>query len=489
MTPELVRAARSLVQWSQNDLAQQAGVAVSTVADFERGQRVPVTNNALAIRRALEMAGVVFTPGGVSHGLRWTFLTETAMSTLNVTFRPEDFPLVLELATIFGEAATSPPVSINAIQCATPDLKAKLSAFVATYGKSLPHTNRLKKAICDLADGAFFLLLPVLPSSSEEIVGLESLVHRLNHPDEATYESEQEEIFGALMREYDVTMPRIDKNIGIGNPRKKDRVCRFCGGTLANGETRFDDEAHAISASLGNKYLKLHDECDACNHHFGENIEQTLLELLNIQRVFLGIESRGKRPTFEFPGGEMRHDGERMVIKVSHEISENAAGVLSARLASKKPIVPMRFYQALAKIALSVIPEKELSSLKKTIKWVRFDEFAGTRLPEIASAVVPLPPSPSAQIALYIRRSVASTLPHVVCEFRLGCYLYVYVLPFSDKDSGDLVGFFGATDFRDTFRHYTHVQSWSIDDFSGTHEVPIIQTIKLVSRDMAGSLE
>ena len=66
--PEQIRAARSLLGWSQNDLASRAGVAVSTVADFERGQRNPVPNNASAIRYALESAGVQFTETGVSHG-------------------------------------------------------------------------------------------------------------------------------------------------------------------------------------------------------------------------------------------------------------------------------------------------------------------------------------------------------------------------------------------------------------------------------------
>jgi transcriptional regulator with XRE-family HTH domain len=52
LTPEQVRAARSLLHWSQNDLAEKAGVAASTVADFERGQRTPVPNNAIAICQA-----------------------------------------------------------------------------------------------------------------------------------------------------------------------------------------------------------------------------------------------------------------------------------------------------------------------------------------------------------------------------------------------------------------------------------------------------
>lgn len=68
LTPKHVRAARALLAWSQQDLAKAAGVATSTVADFERGQRTPVANNAQAIRSALESAGIRFLATGAVIG-------------------------------------------------------------------------------------------------------------------------------------------------------------------------------------------------------------------------------------------------------------------------------------------------------------------------------------------------------------------------------------------------------------------------------------
>src|SRR5579872_4684648 len=65
-TPKHVRAGRALLAWSQQDLAKAAGVAASTVADFERGKRTPVPNNAQAIRGALETAGIRFLATGVA---------------------------------------------------------------------------------------------------------------------------------------------------------------------------------------------------------------------------------------------------------------------------------------------------------------------------------------------------------------------------------------------------------------------------------------
>jgi transcriptional regulator with XRE-family HTH domain len=68
LTPKHVRAARALLAWSQQDLAKAADVATSTVADFERGKRTPVANNAQAIRGALEGAGIQFLSSGAVIG-------------------------------------------------------------------------------------------------------------------------------------------------------------------------------------------------------------------------------------------------------------------------------------------------------------------------------------------------------------------------------------------------------------------------------------
>jgi transcriptional regulator with XRE-family HTH domain len=57
-----VRAARSLLDWTQSDLAAAAKIALPTVKRYETGVRTPIPNNLTAIRRALEEAGVEFFP-------------------------------------------------------------------------------------------------------------------------------------------------------------------------------------------------------------------------------------------------------------------------------------------------------------------------------------------------------------------------------------------------------------------------------------------
>lgn len=65
LSPEQLKAARALTAMSQAQLAEAAKVSPSTVADFERGARDPMPNNALAMRDVLEAKGLRFIAGGV----------------------------------------------------------------------------------------------------------------------------------------------------------------------------------------------------------------------------------------------------------------------------------------------------------------------------------------------------------------------------------------------------------------------------------------
>ena len=60
LSPDLCRAARNLLDLSQLDLAEAAGVGRSTVSDYERGARRPTSANLTVLRASLEAAGVTF---------------------------------------------------------------------------------------------------------------------------------------------------------------------------------------------------------------------------------------------------------------------------------------------------------------------------------------------------------------------------------------------------------------------------------------------
>lgn len=82
-----VKAARALLGWNQLELSNRAKIAVSTVADFERGKRTPVPNNLEAIRAAFQSAGVTFLPGGAVAGPRSASTVQPALSAAGKPFR------------------------------------------------------------------------------------------------------------------------------------------------------------------------------------------------------------------------------------------------------------------------------------------------------------------------------------------------------------------------------------------------------------------
>lgn len=68
-----MRAARALLGWSQADLAERSGVSLPTIKRLEPGETPLAGQHQTidAIRRALEMAGVIFvSENGEGPGVR-----------------------------------------------------------------------------------------------------------------------------------------------------------------------------------------------------------------------------------------------------------------------------------------------------------------------------------------------------------------------------------------------------------------------------------
>lgn len=60
ITPGQCRAARALLDLTQPQLADLAGLGLSTIVDFEKSRRDVSQDAALAVQHALENAGVRF---------------------------------------------------------------------------------------------------------------------------------------------------------------------------------------------------------------------------------------------------------------------------------------------------------------------------------------------------------------------------------------------------------------------------------------------
>jgi ribosome-binding protein aMBF1 (putative translation factor) len=73
LTSAQIRAARALIRWSAEDLARKTALSVATIrrAELSEEQTSMTAANNLAVRRALETAGVEFIDGnGSGPGVR-----------------------------------------------------------------------------------------------------------------------------------------------------------------------------------------------------------------------------------------------------------------------------------------------------------------------------------------------------------------------------------------------------------------------------------
>ena len=60
IAPEQCRAARGLLDWSQQELAEKAGIGVVTVRQLEAGVHEPRRATLDVVRRCFETAGIEF---------------------------------------------------------------------------------------------------------------------------------------------------------------------------------------------------------------------------------------------------------------------------------------------------------------------------------------------------------------------------------------------------------------------------------------------
>jgi transcriptional regulator with XRE-family HTH domain len=73
ITPRQIRAARALLDWSQQDLADKAIVSLNALARLERGKVDPRASTLSSVEKALMRAGVEFLPEGErGEGVRLT---------------------------------------------------------------------------------------------------------------------------------------------------------------------------------------------------------------------------------------------------------------------------------------------------------------------------------------------------------------------------------------------------------------------------------
>jgi len=371
----------------------------------------------------------------------------------------------------------------NPIQCVTENLIFKVGLYVDRYKEKSPQLNKLNKVISDLPKGSKFFVLSDFPTDTKAILELEVLltaVNKYDNEDEIiNYVNSQFAVFDEALNHtinnYKLFIPKNYKRVVIGEKVKEKRVCRFCNGTLVSG-AKFKKIAHAIPEALGNKNIILAEECDACNKFFGDNIEPSLIEYLNYHRVTLGLKGKDGYPKIKYKNGTVFFDGNKSVV-MSKDITRDENGSIKVKLISKNKFIPVNFYKALCKMTISVMAKSQLKHIKRTIDWLKSNDKSNEQLPMIGMQVDNIGFTTAPQIAVLIRTNDSINMPHVVSEFRLGSYVFVYILPFSDNDKLKYSNEEEFKIFCEAFPQFSSDKGWRYRSFDSYEPKELVNNI------------
>jgi transcriptional regulator with XRE-family HTH domain len=93
ITPRQIRAARALMDWSQQELADNAIVSLNALARLERGLVDPRTSTLSAVETALVGAGIEFIPASnKGEGVRLLLPQPEGRKTKKVPARKKTVP-------------------------------------------------------------------------------------------------------------------------------------------------------------------------------------------------------------------------------------------------------------------------------------------------------------------------------------------------------------------------------------------------------------
>jgi transcriptional regulator with XRE-family HTH domain len=94
ITPDQSRAARGLLNWTQDQLATNARIARATVAEFESNMRRPMKNNLLAIEDAMYAAGIEFIAENGTDGVGVRFRERKLQYSRNIKIHRNCFVII-----------------------------------------------------------------------------------------------------------------------------------------------------------------------------------------------------------------------------------------------------------------------------------------------------------------------------------------------------------------------------------------------------------
>lgn len=396
---------------------------------------------------------------------RVTFITTSGTVFFMAASRdPETIQNFIEdLLLIFSEFDEEKELyNVKALHTSTPQLLAKTDELVLKYSPRLPAVNKVGAYLSKLQPDQNFFFFPKEELSTREIMNVQDYLRSLDeNQDFEEIRERTREYWGDLWDNYSIDYCGGTKRF-IGEPIRKQRICRFCG--KGYPATSFKKTAHAISEGLGNKQVILWDECDRCNEDFGLRLEPSLIEYLSLFRTFYGASKGEKAKVSKGTNFSLRNDGSPTINIFGERFQKQGEFPYTLDLIGQQKIVSQNIYKSLCKFALSIMDKEYLQYFKRTIDWVSSDEFVD-RLPPIGEAIHSGKASSNPTLYLMMRQVDKKNLPFAVGVLQYTCKMMMFILPFSTQDDQEFLNDDHIEDLRKIFKPFSSADM-TFNDFS-----------------------
>ena len=232
-----------------------------------------------------------------------------------------------------------------------------------------------------------------------------------------------------------------EEKIYLGN--KENRVCRFCG--RDSTATTFRNIAHALPEFIGNKRLFAYYECDACNSKFSGTLENDMANYTKLWHTLAQIKGKKGIPTTVSNQKKSRIE----VGKDAVNIQEHEGDAISTTDEKKRTITleaargaftPVAVYKCLTKMALTIMPEEELSNFQVALDWINETNHESSSInPASLYALLSTAPGPHPlgflSCMLFKRKENALTkVPYMLFLVAYSNFIWQIHLPFTPKD-------------------------------------------------------
>ena len=322
----------------------------------------------------------------------------------------------------------------------TPELIAKLRTFIQNNGNQ-KELWLLYSVLSGLADGEYFAVITQNISEKHLKIIRNDLLH-MNHPDYDDLLKFEAEFCQGIIDNYDMIHYGNGKQqVKIGEADKSKRRCRFCGKMMP--DVTYGKVAHTISEALGNKSIITNDECDKCNEDLGRDVEQDLIVYLSPLRTFMSVTGKNGKVKIKDESFAFYEDGPKQLKfdlfdkenpGMKHWNVERDGDNFKVTFTHPQTVNTQDVYRAVAKYAIGVIDDTQLSHFQETIKWIRREYSAK----DLSSLCFFLDQNPGEEgkpcITVFFRKNGDNTLPYSYVELQMSGVVIFAILPFCDQD-------------------------------------------------------